>query len=243
LRVDTRLRKLARIGAWVAGIGVVVIVAVTALLWHPSVVVGALSRRDPDVLYFAQTNSKTVALSIDDAPSAHTDLILATLREHGVKATFFVIGANAAKDPAALARIVAAGHELGNHLYTDRASARLSSAEFLRELTATDSIIRQYQTPRWFRPGSGWYTSSMLDAAKQMGYRCALGSVYPLDPHVPWPWYVKQVIRRAVRAGAVIILHDGETRGVRTTKVLSDVLPALRAAGYSVVSIGELVPR
>jgi peptidoglycan/xylan/chitin deacetylase (PgdA/CDA1 family) len=236
-------RKAARIAAWVAGIGVVVIAAVTTLLWNPYVVVGPLSRRDPAVLYFAHTNSKTVALSIDDAPSSNTDRILATLREHGAKATFFIIGSNAVKDPAALRRIVAAGHELGNHLYTDRASARLSAAEFLRELAATDSIIRQYQTPRWFRPGSGWYTSSMLDAAKQMGYRCALGSVYPLDPHVPWPWYVKQVIRHAARPGAVIILHDGETRGARTTKVLSDVLPALRVAGYGVVSIGELVPR
>ena len=228
-------------GKWIVGFGLGAGVIVAMLLWHPHVVISYLSKRYPDVLFSVPTPAKVVALSIDDAPSADTDRILETLRANDAKATFFVIGGNVVKHPAKLERIAAAGHELGNHLYADRTSADLSREEFARELAATDTLIRKYQTPRWFRPGSGWFTDEMLATAKQSGYRCALGSVYPFDPQLPWAWYLKRYVLYAVRPGAIIVLHDDKGRGARTADVLAEVLPALRAEGYRVVTISDLV--
>lgn len=236
-----RARGLARIGKWIAGTGLGLSAILTAVVWHPYVAVLPLSRRYRDVLFFVPTEEKVVALSIDDGPSAATDQILATLRANDAKATFFIIGRNAAQRPDAIERIDSSGHEIGNHLFTDRVSARLSKSDFARELAATDSIIRKYQVPRWFRPGSGWYTESMLTTAKHFGYQCVLGSVYPFDPQVPWTWYTRRAILHALRPGAIIVLHDGEERGVRTAKVLAELLPSLRKLGYRIVSVGDLV--
>jgi peptidoglycan-N-acetylglucosamine deacetylase len=80
----------------------------------------------------------------------------------------------------------------------------------------------------------------MLAAIERAGYRCALGSVYPFDAHVPSPAFSSAYILTTVRPGSVIILHDGGARGRRTAVTLERVLPALRGRGYRVVSLSEL---
>jgi len=95
--------------------------------------------------------------------------------------------------------------------------------------------------PRWARPGGGWYTAAMVAVMHRHGYRCALGSVYPYDPAIPWPPYAAWFILRNVRPGAIIILHEGNGRGPRTERVLATVLPELRRRGYRVVTLSELM--
>lgn len=66
-----------------------------------------------------ETDAPLVALTFDDGPTAaFTDVVLNTLRERDVRATFFVTGHELEKNPIAGRRIVAEGHELGNHSYT-----------------------------------------------------------------------------------------------------------------------------
>src|SRR5687768_16454166 len=57
----------------------------------------------------------SVALTFDDRPGPGTAAILDILKEHQVKATFFVIGSKAEKEPALIQRIQNEGHLLGNH--------------------------------------------------------------------------------------------------------------------------------
>ena len=65
------------------------------------------------------TTHKLVALTFDDGPTPEgTDQILAVLGEENVKATFFVTGGELAQNPEQGKKIVAAGHELGNHSYS-----------------------------------------------------------------------------------------------------------------------------
>jgi peptidoglycan/xylan/chitin deacetylase (PgdA/CDA1 family) len=234
-------RSLARVGVRVfllaLGLGTLAATAV----WHPYPILAAFGRRHPDVLFFVPTDARVVALTIDDGPSSHTGRILEVLQAHGATATFFVIGGRATEHPELLRRIVAGGHELGNHLYTDRASARLPDEEFRTELARTDTIIRRLSSPMWFRPGSGWFTTQMLESARGQGYRCVLGSVYPFDPVLPWRWHIERMVLHTVRPGAIMILHDGPKRGAVAAEVLGEILPRLAARGYKVVSVGELV--
>ncbi|HYD54529.1 MAG TPA: polysaccharide deacetylase family protein, partial [Gemmatimonadaceae bacterium] len=149
-------------------------------------------------------------------------------------------GRNAERFPGELARIVAEGHELGNHLYTNARSARLSPEAFARDLARTDSTLRRHVAPRWMRPGSGRFTPSMREPIAALGYRGVLGTIYPFDPQIPSRAFMVDVVLSAARPGAIIILHDGRSRGRRTAAALEEILPRLRASGYRVVSVGEL---
>lgn len=99
----------------------------------------------PSVLFCAATDARVCALTIDDAPSAATPRILDVLREHQVRATFFVISGNIAGREDVLRRIVDEGHALGNHLTEDRASVRDDLHVFERKLQECDAAISEYQ--------------------------------------------------------------------------------------------------
>jgi peptidoglycan/xylan/chitin deacetylase (PgdA/CDA1 family) len=82
----------------------------------------------------------------------------------------------------------------------------------------------------------------MIATMSNAGYRCALGSVYPYDATIPSAGFAAWHIRRNVSPGGIIVLHDGGARGMRTVRVLKDVLPWLRHQGYRVVTLSELDP-
>jgi peptidoglycan-N-acetylglucosamine deacetylase len=92
----------------------------------------------------------------------------------------------------------------------------------------------------WARPGSGWYSQTMIEAMQRHGYRCALGSVYPFDATIPSVAWATRYILRNAKPGAIVVLHDGGSRGQRTARILGEVLPELRRRGYRVVSLSEL---
>ena len=202
-----------------------------------------------------------VALTIDDGPSAATDEILEVLEKYGAKATFFNISGNVEGQEEAIARIVIDGHELGNHLTADEASAKLSPAAFEADLLAAEKVWLPYiknhlkdhlkdgdDALAWLRPGMGWYTADMVEIARRHGYKLVLGSIFPYDTHMPFPSFASAFILSRVRPGDVIVLHDGMDeeggkagRGDRTVKTLKKILPRLQERGYDVVTITDLV--
>lgn len=182
-----------------------------------------------------------VALTIDDAPdSVGTPAILDTLRAHGARATFFVITDQIANAESVMARIGREGHEIGNHLTTDRPAIRLDSATFERDLARADSALAAFGASRWARPGSGWYSRRMVRSIERAGYQCALGTVYPFDGSIASSWLSTRFILAHAKPGRIIVLHDRGERSRRTAKVLGRVLPELRARGYEVVTLSEL---
>jgi peptidoglycan/xylan/chitin deacetylase (PgdA/CDA1 family) len=200
-----------------------------------------LARDNPRVLYSVDTSARVVALTIDDGPDALTTTpILDLLERHGAHATFFIITSRVAGNEPLLRRMVSDGHELGNHLLRDEPSIELSPDEFERQLLGADALLSEFGAVRWVRPGSGHYDGRMLDTIAKHGYRCALGSVYPFDPQVRWSWFSRRFILGTVQPGSVIILHDWGSRGRRTHKTLSTVLPELRERGFRVVTLTEL---
>ena len=80
----------------------------------------------------------------------------------------------------------------------------------------------------------------MVEAARRAGYGTALGSVYPFDATLPSPRFVAWYVRTQVRAGSVIVLHDGGARGRRTAAALEQILPALERQSFSVTTLSAL---
>ena len=217
------------------------IVLAIALWTAPRWLAARIAARSPRCLYVVPTRERVVALTIDDGPdAAHTRDILEVLRAHDARATLFLISSRVPGNEALVAAAVAAGQELGNHLTRDEPSNRLRPDAFAAAIREAGSVLGRFGTVRWLRPASGWYTDVMLDTIEREGYHCALGSIYPYDAHQSSAHLSAVYVLSNVRPGAVIVLHDGGSRGRRTVEVLRRVLPVLRARGYRVVSLSEL---
>jgi peptidoglycan/xylan/chitin deacetylase (PgdA/CDA1 family) len=80
----------------------------------------------------------------------------------------------------------------------------------------------------------------MISIIKKRGYKCAMGSVYPFDPFIPWTWFHVKHILLNVEKGSIIILHDGGSKGKRTANTLSEILPMLKDEGFQLVALSEL---
>ena len=214
---------------------------VVAALLQPGPVVRWLSRRFPDVL-FQQTNAgPLVALTFDDSPHATlTPRILDILAEHDAHATFFMIGERVAGNEEVVRRLVAEGHELGNHMLSDAPSAHLPAAEFERQLLQTHELLAPFGPVRWFRPGHTWFNRRMLDQIHRHGYQCAMASAYALEfLPIPAPYAARHILLN-VRPGGMIILHDAAADQERTVAILERILPALHRRGYRIVTVSEL---
>jgi peptidoglycan/xylan/chitin deacetylase (PgdA/CDA1 family) len=219
------------------------LVAAAAALWTiPNWLVDALATWYPGCLYRTRSPEPRVALTIDDGPDPFsTPLILAELRREGVRATFFLIGERVSGQEKLVRKLAAEGHELGNHGARDHPAILLSRDAFETDLLRAHEALARFGPVTWARPGSGWYSREMIEIMQRHGYRCALGSVYPLDATIPWELFAVRYILRNVRPGAVLVLHDGRTRGLRTARVLREVLPELRRRGYAGVTLSALI--
>jgi peptidoglycan/xylan/chitin deacetylase (PgdA/CDA1 family) len=252
-RLPTKLRRRVRRNRMATQLALIALLLVLVLPFYivycvykpPAYVIGYLRTKYPDVLFEETTSEKIIALSLDDAPSAHTDEIMQVLRENDAHATFFVIGSQVDGREDKLRALVRAGHELGNHAMHDEPSKSLSNDELERQvlevkskLTAAYTAENKILTNNYFRPGSGFFNFRMRDLLGNRGFRIVLGSVYPHDPQIPYPSINAKHILSMAHPGAIIICHD---RRKWTAPMLRIVLPELKRQGYKIVTITDLV--
>ena len=219
--------------------------AVYCIYRPPRYVISYLRTKYPDVLFEVDTAQKIIALSLDDAPSAHTDEIMKILHDNDAHATFFVIGSQAEGREDTLRKLVRSGHELANHAMRDEPSRSLPINQLEQQLREVNiKLAAAYQAEgrilpnNYFRPGSGLFNYRMRDVLGNKGFRIVLGSVYPHDPQIPYPSTNARHILSMAHPGAIIICHD---RRSWTAPMLRIVLPELRRRGYKIVTITDLV--
>ena len=213
-----------------------------ASILRPGFVVRRLSRRYPDVLFRHPTRERVVALTFDDSPHATlTPRLLDVLAAYDAHATFFAIGSHIPGNEDVLLRLVAEGHELGNHMMEDAPSHRLAPDEFERQLLQTHALLEPFGGVRWFRPGHGWYNRRMLEQVHRHGYRCAMASTYAYEflTALSGDCEARQILLN-IRPGAIIVIHDGAEDRERTVVALRHMLPVLRDRGYRVVTLSKL---
>lgn len=231
------------LGAVVGG-GLCVGAVVAWVLTLPRLLVYLASKLHRDVLFFRRTRVKAVALTLDDGPGACTRELLATLREFDCKATFFIIGTHARAHPELLALIREEGHEVGNHMWRDEPTWRLSPADFERQLLAVDSIISPCKDSggrKWFRPGHGILRPWMMPILARYGYHAVLGNAYGWDPANRSPWLVAQLLKLRAGPGSIAVAHDGGEDRRYIISALRTVLADLQQRGYAVCTLGQLL--
>src|SRR4051812_20469478 len=158
---------------------------------------------------------KKLALTYDDGPNdPYTLHLLDVLAKHNVKATFFLIGKFVQQRPEIVARIVAAGHAIGNHTQTHPRLLLLNSAEVRRELEdcavslAGEGFVLDRAT-KIFRPPFGLRRPATLRIARELGYTPVMWTVTCWDWKQTTADRVQRHAQRQICGGDVILMHDG----------------------------------
>jgi peptidoglycan-N-acetylglucosamine deacetylase len=203
------------------------------------------------VLIRGPQEGNRVTLTFDDGPAEKfTEQILAILREHRVPATFFVCGKNVEQHPELLRRIVAEGHEVGNHSYSHFFTYFKSRRRMAEEIDRTQAIIEKItgERPGVFRPpyGARWF--GLVPTLLQRGMHLILWSVTGYD----WKKDTQGIIDAALRElkpGAIILLHDGrearppaEIDRSHTVAALPAIIAGARDRGYTFAPLRDFLP-
>ncbi|MEA4832283.1 MAG: polysaccharide deacetylase family protein [Oscillospiraceae bacterium] len=169
-------------------------------------------------------------------------MILCILKQYSIKATFFVIGSNAAKYPDRVKKIFDDGHEIGNHTYNHIMINTYPKEIVAEEINKTSDIIFEItgKRPVVFRPPGGAYNDSYVNMIINMGYRCVLWSVDTRDWSMPPVDKIIVGVISDTTDGDVILFHDYNMKNSPTPKALKAVIPKLLARGYEFVTISEL---
>jgi peptidoglycan/xylan/chitin deacetylase (PgdA/CDA1 family) len=189
------------------------------------------------------TAHREVWLTIDDGPDPEdTPKILALLATHRARATFFVIGKNAAARPDLINAITAAGHEVAHHTHTHPLATFwcASPARTARELDAAlETLRRAGVTPTRFRPPAGIKNFWLARALHARGLTGVVWSARGLER---WPGDARAVASRALHRlapGAILLLHEGpQVPAPIRVHAIRRVLVRLRELGYHCVVPG-----
>jgi peptidoglycan/xylan/chitin deacetylase (PgdA/CDA1 family) len=183
-----------------------------------------------------------IALTFDDGPSAKlTPKLLDLLAAHHIKATFFLIGENAAEFPSIVAREAKEGHEIGNHSWSHPNFGKMSDDGIRTQLRKTDDAIRSAigSSPTLLRPPYGSITPRQKRWINQeFGYKIALWDVDPLDWRRPGPAVVCNRIVKNTRGGSIVLAHDIHPG---TIEAMPCVLKELEDKGFKFVTVSELI--
>ncbi|MGH2685442.1 MAG: polysaccharide deacetylase family protein [Actinomycetota bacterium] len=168
------------------------------------------------VMWSVPTEVPRAALTFDDGPDPEfTPAILDALAGAGVKATFMVMGHNAIRHPNLLRRVVADGHELGNHTWSHLDLSTLTPAEVLDEVSRGSEAIEDVVgiQPTLFRPPKGIISEAALQAAAMSGQDIVVWSVTRGGLGLDRAARIAEAVDAAVGPGDIVDLHDGIGRG------------------------------
>lgn len=183
-----------------------------------------------------------IALTFDDGPNATlTPKLLDLLAARHLKATFFVVGQNAADHPDILKRAVREGHEIANHSWSHPNLGKMSDEAVRRELQKTDDAIAAAigKRPTLLRPPYGSITAHQKKwIHEEFGYRIIIWDVDPLDWKRPGPSVVTSRILKETKAGSIVLAHDIHPP---TIEAMPATFDQLMKKGFKSVTVTELL--
>ncbi len=200
-----------------------------------------------DSLNEGPPEARGVALTFDDGPSpTSTPKILDLLDEANVKATFFVIGKKAEAHPDLVREIKKRGHVIAMHSYGHHRFFSLKGAKYVREdLVRAMGVLRTItgENVTLFRPPIGHTNPTIARIVKELGLTVVGWNVRGLDGlRVSDPKKVSARVKRGLKDGAVILLHDAaerEDREPASIAALPEILRAMSGKNLTGVRVDE----
>ena len=200
---------------------------------------GYSTRKVP--IYSVQTDKKQVAISFDAAWGADkTASIVEILQEYGVNATFFLVGFWVDEHEDEVRMISESGIEIGTHSENHPDMAKLDSETIKSELvTSTEKIEKIIgKKVELFRAPFGSYNDTLLTQAEELGLMTIQWDVDTLDWKGLSATEMCSRVMDRVKNGSIILMHNNSDNILDGLKL---ILQRLKAQGYEITSIGELV--
>ena len=176
--------------------------------------------------------------SADDGPNPdYTEMLLAGLKERGVKATFFLLGKEVVKYPEIVEKIHEDGHLIGTHSFEHVNLSNLSDKAAMEQVDKTNAAIHEItgEYPEYIRPPFGCWKCNLDYETKMIE---VLWDVDPLD----WKTSNSDVIAKRVvdKVGEndIILLHDASKSSV---KAAFKIIDELQREGYTFVTVEEIL--
>lgn len=188
---------------------------------------------------------KLIALTFDDGPyPISTPLLLDVLDDLHVPATFFLIGQDAQQYPELARRLVAAGEEITNHTMIHPNLERLDPDAVRAQLSEAANVLRRYtdnpSARTMMRPPGGRFTVQTIEVVQRAGYDVILWNDDPGD----WEGFTAAEMLRHIgqkaTAPEILLLHMGV---FPTIEMLPELVKGYRAAGYTFVTVQQLLDR
>jgi nucleoside-diphosphate-sugar epimerase/peptidoglycan/xylan/chitin deacetylase (PgdA/CDA1 family) len=182
-----------------------------------------------------------IALTIDDGPDpVYTPRMLDIFRDHGVKATFFVVGGAAEQYPDIVVRMKKEGHDVGSHSYSHPYFHRLSWAGAVREIKMTRWVLDRIlgEKCKLFRPPHGKLSLRSLIPAWAAGQHVVMWNVDLKDYRASTGDVEAQLDRTSFSSGDIILYHGTSEAAL---KALPCVIKAALDKGREAVTISEFI--
>lgn len=237
------LRRPARLGLWMAILCIFAGIVLTVQAVLPG------NHFYGPVFNEAVTNQRVVALTFDDGPyPPYTEQVLAVLKENSVPATFFLIGKNAEKHPELVHKILADGHQIGNHTYSHGDLLKLDRNQIASEIEKTQQVLIAItgHAPTIVRPPHGFRDAVVMDVMSEKKLQVVEWSIACRDWVNPGVEVITSRAVSNVKNGSIILLHDGDgvaasASRAQTVEATRRIISELKKQGFRFVTVQEIV--
>ena len=177
---------------------------------------------------------KAAYLTFDDGPVPEvTPLVLDILDRYGVKASFFMVGDNVARNPQLLDEVRRRGHTVGNHTMKHIQGLHCSWRAYARNIADADALVGS----RLFRPPHGLMKRVQMRVVKER-YNIIMYDVVTRDYNRRLtPERVFDNVRKYARDGSIIVFHDSVKARERVLATLPRAIEWLLDNGFTLLPL------
>jgi LysM repeat protein len=194
------------------------------------------------LIYHGNLQRKQIALTFDAGSDIAGIQILDVLKKHQVQSTFFLTGSWVEKFPSYAKQIVTDGHEVGNHSYSHPDFTKISPSKIQEELNKTEQVILQHtgkNSRPYFRFPYGASNAQALQSVGEAGYPFSIHwTTDTIDWQQPAVDVIVSRIENNASNGDIVLMHIG---GINTPAAVDKVIPILKAKGYQMVKVSEIL--
>jgi peptidoglycan-N-acetylglucosamine deacetylase len=177
-----------------------------------------------------------IYLTFDDGPTPEvTEKVLAILKKHQIKATFFCIGKNIENHLAVFNNIIADGHAIGNHTHKHEKGWITKNNNYEKSTENCEKIIKKNtgKSPKLFRPPYGKIGLRQTKILRKNGYKIIMWDVLSMDYDVNTsPEKCYENVVKNTKNGSIIVFHDSHKASKNVLGSLEKTITTLKNKGF-----------
>lgn len=168
--------------------------------------------------------------------------ILQVLKEHKLRATFFVSGEWAERHPHILEEITKEKHEIGMLGYRYQSYIEQDIEAVKKDIQEAIQVFNKlgFDHMTYIRPPSGHFNKEVIETIEQIGLEPVHWSVHPNDSENPGTDTITKQLVQDVSNGDIILLHASDA-AKQTAEALKTVIPTLHKKKLQFVTLSELI--